>query len=234
MKKLWRKLMSILTKKLHILKTGGTEQTANIYTTQTECPTPNLKVGVDGSTGYVKLGDVNHRDATDGRINTTGGDTYAILKTAHQSDFPSAWGAFVSMSFSRTFNVVNGTRSLVYAWSLHFENGVLPVRLGLNDASATIDQQWYTAGAVNDYNSARFVQNHNTLYNARLVISDGYFEWSTYINGVWQGLDMISTGDAAQWGLTTDNYLAPEFAYSVSDGVVSVYKNGALFQSFNV
>jgi hypothetical protein len=234
MKKLWRKLMSILAKKLHIFKNGSGEETANIYTTQTECPTPNLKVGVDGSTGYVKLGDVNHRDATKGRVTTTGGTTYAILKTAHQSDFPAGWGEFVSMSFSRTFNVVNGTRSLIYAWSLHFQNGVLPVRLGLNDGSANIDQQWYTNGNISEYNSARFVQNRNTLYNARLLLNNGYFEWSTYVNGVWQGLDMISTGDAAQWGMTISNYLAPEFTYNVNNGVVSVYKNGALFQIFNV
>ena len=227
--------MSILTKKLHILKTDGTEETANIYTGKSECPEPNLKLGIDGETCYVKLGDTDHRAATKGRVTTTGGTTYAILKTAHQSDFPASWGEFKSMKFARTIYNQNHTDSLKYAWSLHFENGVLPVLLGLDDVSANIDQQWYVAGAIDDYNSAYWASAHNTVYNAReLLPGNGYFEWSTYVNGVWQGLDMISVENAAHLGLTTSNYLAPEFTYSVSDEVVSVYKNNVLFQTFNV
>lgn len=227
--------MSILAKKLHILKNGGTEETANIYTTQTECPEPNLKVGVDGNTGYVKLGDVNHQNATKGRVTTTGGTTYAILKTAHQSDFPAAWGEFLSMSFSRVFYLTSSTRNEVrYGWSLHFQNGTLPVLVGLNATTATFDTQWYTTDVKSQFNSAFWVRSRNKLYNAWLTLADGYFEWNVWDNNQWNTADMISTGDAAHWGITTSNYLAPEFTYTITNKVVKVYKNGNLFKTFNV
>ena len=67
--------MSTLTKKLHILKTGGEEETCDIYTTPEEVGgSPYLAIEVDGRKGYVKLGSTTDARATHLRVkkdNTT-------------------------------------------------------------------------------------------------------------------------------------------------------------------
>ena len=61
--------MSTLTKKLHILKAGGTEETCSIYTTPEEVGgSPYLTLNVDGQKGYVKLGNTTDAKATHLRV----------------------------------------------------------------------------------------------------------------------------------------------------------------------
>ena len=74
--------MGTLTKKLHILKTGGTEETCNIYTTPEEVGgSPYLALEVDGKKGYVKLGNTADANATHLRVEKNG-TTYAAWKQA--------------------------------------------------------------------------------------------------------------------------------------------------------
>ena len=74
--------MGTLTKKLHILKTGGTEETCNIYTTAEEVGgSPYLALEVDGTKGYVKLGSTTDANATHLRVEKNG-TTYAAWKQA--------------------------------------------------------------------------------------------------------------------------------------------------------
>ena len=74
--------MGTLTKKLHILKSGGTEETCNIYTTPQEVGgSPYLALGVDGTKGYVKLGSTTDANATHLRVEKNG-TTYAAWKKA--------------------------------------------------------------------------------------------------------------------------------------------------------
>lgn len=74
--------MSTLTKKLHILKTGETEETCNIYTTPEEVGgSPYLALEVDGQKGYVKLGSTTDANATHLRVKKNG-TTYAAWKAA--------------------------------------------------------------------------------------------------------------------------------------------------------
>lgn len=74
--------MGTLTKKLHILKSGGTEETCNIYTTPEEVGgSPYLALEVDGQEGYVKLGSTTDANATHLRVNKNG-ITYAAWKYA--------------------------------------------------------------------------------------------------------------------------------------------------------
>ena len=76
--------MSELTKKLHILKSGGgTEETVSLYSSASECAEPNLKLQVDGTTAYAKLGDVTDSNATSLRVyRNSDNTTYAVLKEA--------------------------------------------------------------------------------------------------------------------------------------------------------
>lgn len=74
--------MSTLTKKLHILKTGETEETCNIYTTPEEVGgRPYLALEVDGQKGYVKLGSTTDANATHLKVKKNG-TTYAAWKQA--------------------------------------------------------------------------------------------------------------------------------------------------------
>ena len=76
--------MSELTKKLHILKNGATEEeTVTLYSTEEECTEPNLKLKIDGAMAYAKLGDVTDAEASALRVyRNSDGVTYAVLKTA--------------------------------------------------------------------------------------------------------------------------------------------------------
>lgn len=71
--------MAILSKKLHILKTGGTEKACDIYTTTKEVGgSPYLALEVNGTKGYVKLGSTTDANATNLRVEKNG-TTYAAL-----------------------------------------------------------------------------------------------------------------------------------------------------------
>ena len=69
--------MAELAKNLHFLK-NGTEQTAKIYTTASEAGSNYITVKVDGTTGYVPIGDIGNINATMGMVNKLG-NTYTIL-----------------------------------------------------------------------------------------------------------------------------------------------------------
>lgn len=74
--------MTTLTKKLHILKTGWTEEACNIYTTPEEVGgSPYLSVLVDGQKGYVKLGSTTDANATHLKVKKND-TTYAVLRQA--------------------------------------------------------------------------------------------------------------------------------------------------------
>lgn len=76
--------MSELTKKLHILKDGATEEElVTLYSTTDECAEPNLKFEVDGAMAYAKLGDVTDSEASSLRVyRDSDATTYAVLKSA--------------------------------------------------------------------------------------------------------------------------------------------------------
>lgn len=80
--------MSELTKKLHILKDGATEEeTVTLYSTVDECAEPNLKFEVDGALAYAKLGDVTDTNASSLRIyRNSDSTTYAVLKVAETAN----------------------------------------------------------------------------------------------------------------------------------------------------
>lgn len=75
--------MSVLSKKLHVMKTGGADVAISLYTTTGECAEPNLKLQVDGTAAYAKLGDVSDSNATPLRVyRNSDSKTYAVLKEA--------------------------------------------------------------------------------------------------------------------------------------------------------
>lgn len=101
--------MGTLTKKLHILKAGGTEETCDIYTTPEEVGgSPYLALEVDGTKGYVKLGSTTDANATHLRVEKNG-TTYAAWKKA-TVDVPT--GTFTCTNDYNTITVPNGVTVL--------------------------------------------------------------------------------------------------------------------------
>lgn len=101
--------MGTLTKKLHILKSGGTEETCNIYTTPGEVGgSPYLALEVDGTKGYVKLGSTTDANATHLRVKKNG-TTYAAWKKA-TVDVPT--GSLYLEGYDKNFTVPTGVRVL--------------------------------------------------------------------------------------------------------------------------
>lgn len=102
--------MGTLTKKLHILKSGGTEETCNIYTTPEEVGgSPYLALEVDGQKGYVKLGSTTDANATHLMVKKND-TTYAAWKQA-TVDVPSGSTTIRVFGYnSASFTVPNGVR----------------------------------------------------------------------------------------------------------------------------
>ena len=69
---------------LHYQTSSGATGACQIYTTEAECPSPNLKVQIDGVLGYVKLSEEeNNPDATPIRVHVnSSGKTLKVLKAA--------------------------------------------------------------------------------------------------------------------------------------------------------
>ena len=226
-----RYIMTQLAKKLHILKTGGSEQTAAIYTTEAECPAPNLKVNVDGTNGFIKLGDVTSPLATNGRVYRDADTiTYAILSSAAIRDFPNEWGAFQSINFTAV--LLTNPKDWCYAIVLHFANGVLPMRIGKDAAEPTRDDNLYVSGSWPDVNS--------------IIYNEGYYPWQAAVAKdsstamKWQDktssttIMMISYTDATLMGFNYGNnsVFTTPFSAQVVGNTLNIYKNGTLIKTY--
>lgn len=105
--------MGTLTKKLHVLKAGGTEETCNIYTTPEEVDgSPYLALEVDGTKGYVKLGSTTDADATHLRVEKNG-TTYAAWKQA-TVNVPTGG---IAVRDGDMFTVPSGVKVIRVYWS---------------------------------------------------------------------------------------------------------------------
>lgn len=171
--------MGTLTKKLHVLKSGGTEETCNIYTTPEEVGgSPYLALEVDGQKGYVKLGSTTDANATHLRVEKNG-TTYAAWK---QAGTPTGQ---ITISGAGTFTVPSG----IHVIQLSGDFNTIYVGVTPNTTHSfyiNIDQQGHfhfeiTVGC----------RSHNKIYDEYSFITDGDKEdpidtirisWSPEIN----------------------------------------------------
>lgn len=131
--------MGTLTKKLHILKTGGTEETCNIYTTAEEVGgSPYLALEVDGAKGYVKLGSTTDANATHLRVEKDG-VIYAALKEA-----VTYVNVTITQSDNQTIHVYTPQKS---GGTDHTSSFTIPK--GTSYEAEVIAADGYTAGTLN-------------------------------------------------------------------------------------
>lgn len=131
--------MGTLTKKLHILKTGGTEETCNIYTTAEEVGgSPYLVLEVDGAKGYVKLGSTTDANATHLRVEKDG-VIYAAWKEA-----VTYVNVTITQSANQTIHVYTPKKS---GGTDHTSSFTIPK--GTSYEAEVIPASGYTAGTLN-------------------------------------------------------------------------------------
>lgn len=131
--------MGTLTKKLHILKTGGTEETCNIYTTAEEVGgSPYLALEVDGAKGYVKLGSTTDANATHLRVEKDG-VIYAAWKEA-----VTYVNVTITQSANQTIHVYTPKKS---GGTDHTSSFKIPK--GTSYEAEVIPASGYTAGTLN-------------------------------------------------------------------------------------
>lgn len=146
--------MGTLTKKLHILKTGGTEETCNIYTTAEEVGgSPYLALEVDGQKGYVKLGSTTDANATHLRVEKDG-VIYAAWKEA-----VTYVNVTITQSDNQTIHVYTPQKS---GGTDHTSSFTIPK--GTTYEAEVIPASGYTAGTLNVNAGGRI--NSNMTFSA--------------------------------------------------------------------
>lgn len=159
--------MGTLTKKLHILKTGGTEETCNIYTTAEEVGgSPYLALEVDGAKGYVKLGSTTDANATHLRVEKDG-VIYAAWKEA-----VTYVNVTITQSANQTIHVYTPKKS---GGTDHTSSFKIPK--GTTYEAEVIAADGYTAGTLNV--NAGGVINSNMTFSASgasIIIPTGRIE----------------------------------------------------------
>lgn len=146
--------MGTLTKKLHILKAGGTEETCNIYTTPEEVGgSPYLALEVDGAKGYVKLGSITDANATHLRVEKNG-TTYAAWKEA-----VTYVNVTITQSANQTIHVYTPRKN---GGTDHTSSFKIPK--GTSYEAEVIPASGYTAGTLNV--STGGVINSNMTFSA--------------------------------------------------------------------
>ena len=86
-------------------------------------------------------------------------------------------------------------------------------------AVLTLNSAIYAGGSVNKW------------VNARAFDQDGYLHWNNSNN---QGVMIISVTTATMWGWPNASVETDDFTASVSNGILTIKKNGSTFKTFNV
>lgn len=159
--------MGTLTKKLHILKTGGTEETCNIYTTAEEVGgSPYLALEVDGAKGYVKLGSTTDANATHLRVEKDG-VIYAAWKEA-----VTYVNVTITQSANQTIHVYTPKKS---GGTDHTSSFTIPK--GTSYEAEVIPADGYTAGTLNVNAGGRI--NSNMTFSASEAKKENTFNVTT-------------------------------------------------------
>lgn len=145
--------MATLSKKLYIKKNGEAAVSCDIYSTEAEAGSPNLKLKVDGNTCFVALRTVGAAGTTAGRIyRKSDGKTYAIaisgyltisiVQSAHQTITVTANGnkytSSVTLPYGTEYTVSIVADTGYNAGTLSTTGGTLTGNITVSATAATI------------------------------------------------------------------------------------------------
>ena len=154
-----------------------------------------------------------------------------IVAKEVKGDFPAEWGKFVGAVCTLTCNENN--TDWMYGWSIHFENGTLPVAVGKNAANAVIDQSLFAYDTNNSFNGAVYNPTSGKWQNSVAQDKKHMLAWYDSNSGMVNALDRAT---ATMWGWNNGEItvFTSDFTFEVSkDGKsLVVKKNGNEFASY--
>ena len=163
--------------------------------------------------------------------NTLNGSAPGVItvEKAWNPDFPAEWGKFVSAV--ETLSCNEEKTDWVYAWSLHFEKGTLPVIVRQNDAKATIDTSLFEYDTNAKFNGAAY--KNGKWKNAIAQDNDHYMLW-TNTNGRAMNTLLYSTAKMWKWNHGKASVYNNDFTFELGHNGSSlvVKKDGKIFASY--
>lgn len=144
--------MGELAKKLHYIKTGGSEETIALYDSTTDCPSPYLSFTVDGANAYAKLGDTSDENASAIRVyRNSDGKTYAVLKIAQTG--PSV-----------TVKITQSSNQTIHVYTPQKNGGTdhtssFTIASGTTYEAEVVADSGYTAGTLVNASSGTLIED---------------------------------------------------------------------------
>ena len=144
-------------------------------------------------------------------------------------DFPIEWGRFVGAT--STLSVNEGDNDWVYAWSVHFENGTLPVIVRKSGNEAEVNQSQFEYDTNPKFNGAAY--KNGVWRNAIASDEANYMLWADTNCAALDAL-IYSTATMWKWNNGNNTVFNNDFTFSIeNDGMVLVVKkNGVEFARY--
>jgi hypothetical protein len=151
------------------------------------------------------------------------------VEQAVEGDFPAEWGKFVKAVATCSINEA-GT-DWVYVWSLHFENGTLPVILRKDDTAANINQSLYENYTDTRLNSASYISGK--WINSIATDEKNVMSW-TGTAGNSYNMIQYSTSTMWKWNYGKNSVFTDKFSFAIENGgkVLVVKKDGNVFATY--
>lgn len=146
-----------------------------------------------------------------------------------RGDFPAEWGRFVGAT--STLSVNESDNDWVYAWSIHFEKGTLPVIVRRGGASAEVNQSQFEYDTNPKFNGAAY--KNGAWCNAIASDEANYMLWTDTNCAALDAL-IYSTATMWKWNDGNNTVFNNDFTFSIeNDGMVLVVKkNGVEFARY--
>ena len=161
-------------------------------------------------------------------LNSTALGSITVEKEV-KGDFPVEWGRFVGAT--STLSVNEEDNDWVYAWSIHFEKGTLPVIVRKSGNEAEVNQSQFEYDTNPKFNGAAY--KNGVWRNAIASDEANYMLWADTNCAALDAL-IYSTATMWKWNNGNNTVFNNDFTFSIeNDGMVLVVKkNGVEFARY--
>lgn len=169
-----------------------------------------------------------------------------LLKQENKGDFPAEWGKILGVGYGGDEYGIDGRATCtpnekrddwLYAWSIHFENGVLGVLVGKEADAVSIDQSLFEYDGWTKSNTV-YYDNSQSWHNAYGGDGGSTYGWYRIISGVMSriGSSLVSTYAKLGWNNGTNSIWTDVFTFEVQNNgkMLVVNKNGTFFGRYTV